>query len=620
MINALYNLGRYVVEKEQQNRIDIFPDEMKLNRSKKILFVILENIDGNLKYSGIIEEQFDKSNNIKVKRLLYKGGPPAGVNFSPTSLVTASPESTFKSRVLKWFKKYDDNELFNKIYVELEENEDLIFSELKEKYSNMSKEDKTNLILSISIKEASGFKYVGDYEIFHDILLEETVKRYYHLSTLGQSKGIGQCYLCDNEKEVYGFVPNAFGFSFSNADKKGNTPNFVQTDQWKQVPICEECGVFLEAGKKFVEKYLSFSNFSLRYYVIPNFLFKGDLEAYDEFYKRVKEYGGKKYEEGLIEEEDLSEEDSLNCMIKGMDDILEFKFLFYETKSGGKYTDILNYVESVLPSWVTQIHNAQIRVMNDILFKEHNLKYIFGNVAGNFVELKKTQSKFGIKIHNWYGSFIRDFFPFKTDNKYFLDIVGSVIGGKPLNKDFLLSYFMKRIRKMHRQNPENDYLIKSYAMESLMILMFLNELNLIKGVNKMNIGTIDEKLNESNFFDAYGEFIDSPDKKASFLMGILAKKLTAVQYRSLGATPFMTKLWGLSLDQKKLEKLYPMMINKLREYKVAYKDLEQLISLNLLESSKNWKLSRDETSFYFTLGFTMSGIFTNKKKEGDSNE
>lgn len=615
MINALYNLGRYVAEKEQKGRIDIFPDEMKLNRSKKILIINLEKIDGNYKYNRVILEDFDKSNKLKIKNLLYKGGPPAGVNFTPTSLVTASPESTFKNRVLKWFKKYDDKGFFDKIYGELEENKDLISSKLKEEYSKLSKEDQTNLILTISIKDGSGNHYVGDFKIFHEILLEETIKRYSYLSSLGHSKGMGECYLCGTEKEVCGFVPNSFGFSFSNADKKGNTPNLVQTDQWKQVPICEECGVFLEAGKKFVEKYLSFSNFSARYYVIPNFLFKGNLEEYNEFYETVKYYGGKKYEDGLA-----SEEDELYESTKDIEDILEFKFLFYETKSGGKYTDILNYVESVLPSWVMAIHDAQFSVMNDILFQEYNLKHIFGSSDGNFVELRISKSKKGIKKHNWYGSFLRNFFPFKTDNKFFLDVVGSIIGGKPLNKDFLMSYFMQRIRKTHRQNPENDYFVKIYAVESFMILMFLNELNLIKGDNKMNIGTKNEQLNQNDFFEVYGEFVDTSDKKASFLMGVLTKKLTAIQYNSLGATPFMTKLWGLSLDQKKLEKLYPMVINKLREYKVVYKDLEQLTSLNLLESSKNWKLSRDETSFYFTLGFTMAGIINNKKEEGDSNE
>lgn len=610
MINALYNLGRYVVEKEQKERIDIFPDEMKLNRSKKILFVNLEKVDEDYKYDGVILSDSKD----KIPKILYKGGPSRGVDFTPTVIVTDSIKKTFNGRLMRWFVNHTDSEFLNEIHDVLNNNLDSIISDLELEYNIISKQEQNNLIISISIEEGSKTKYVADYEVFQKILLSEAIERYYNLKTIGKSADLGICCLCDNEKEVYGFVLNAFGFSFSNADKKGNTPNFIQKDQWKQVPICEDCGVLLEAGKKFLEKYLSFSSFGIKYYVIPNFLFKGELKEYEEFYTEAKSHKNKTYEKGLA-----SEEEDLSDYVNDMDDVLEFKFVFYEkTKGGGKYTDILSYVESVLPSWVMKIHDTQWNVMNDILFQEYNLKKIFKNSEGNFVEWASIKRKNGINRNNWYIAFLRDFF--KTDHKYFLDVITSIIGGKSLNKDFLLYHFMKTIREIHRQNPENDYLIKTNAIESLMILMFLNELNLIKGVNKMNIGTKNEQLNQKDFFETYGEFIDTADKKASFLMGVLTKKLTAVQYMSLGTTPFMTKLWGLSLDQKKLEKLYPMIINKLREYKLVYKDLEELTSLNLLESSKNWKLSRDETSFYFTLGFTMAGILTNKKEEGDSNE
>ncbi len=603
-----------MAKKEEMGHEDIFPDEMKLKRTKKLLVITL---DDDFNYLDVMLESFDIKDEEKLKKLLYKGGPPAGVNFTPTSIVTSGPDATFKSRVLKWFKNHDNSEFLNGIGVELENQKDQIILDLKEKYSNLSKDDKVNVVLTIAIKKVDKMKYVGDYLIFQDILKKESIERYYNLKTIGESKGEGNCYLCNDERELFGYVPNAFGFSFSNADKKGNAPNFIQRDQWKQVPICEECGVSLEAGKKFVEKYLAFTMFSIRYYVIPNFLFKGELEAYDQFYEEVKFYEGKTYEKGLADEEK-----GLYEFVKDMDDILEFKFLFYETKSGGKYTDILNYVESVLPSWVTKIHEAQKNVLNDILFQENNLKKIFGTSAvNNFVTFRNSKNKYVITKTNWYAAFLRDFFPFKTDNKYYLDIMASIIGGKPVNKDFLISYFMEKIRRLHRQNPENDYTVKVYTTESLMLLMLLNELNLNKGADKVNIGTNNDLDNEKDFFELYGEFIDTPDKKASFLMGILTKKLTSIQYRALGSTPFTTKLWGLSLDQKKLQKLYPMIINKLREYKRAYVDLEQNISLNLLESSQKWNLSRDETSFYFTLGFTMSGIFKpTKKDKGDLNE
>lgn len=142
----------------------------------------------------------------------------------------------------------------------------------------------------------------------------------------------------------------------------------------------------------------------------------------------------------------------------------------------------------------------------------------------------------------------------------------------------------------------------------LLVLMF--KLNLIKGVESMDID---------------GEFsleslLNSPDKKASFLLGALTKRLLNVQYRELGSNPFYNKLWGLSLDQKKIKKLYPMVINKLREYNIAYLELEENISKNLINSESNWKLNRDETSYFFVLGFTMPYFEKNNKKEDDLNE
>ncbi|KAF5035094.1 CRISPR-associated protein [anaerobic digester metagenome] len=60
------------------------------------------------------------------------------------------------------------------------------------------------------------------------------------------------------------------------------------------------------------------------------------------------------------------------------------------------------------------------------------------------------------------------------------------------------------------------------------------------------------------------------------------------------------------------------MIEKLREYKVAYTDLEQLTSEYLLKSENNgWDISKDEISYYFTLGLNLARIF---KVKGDENE
>ena len=94
-----------------------------------------------------------------------------------------------------------------------------------------------------------------------------------------------------------------------------------------------------------------------------------------------------------------------------------------------------------------------------------------------------------------------------------------------------------------------------------------------------------------------------------------------IQFRELSSTPFYNSLWGLSLDQKKIRKLYPRVINKLREYDAGYmKEIEEEISINLVKSENNWNLNRDETSYYFVLGFTLYNFDKIEKKEDDLNE
>lgn len=114
--------------------------------------------------------------------------------------------------------------------------------------------------------------------------------------------------------------------------------------------------------------------------------------------------------------------------------------------------------------------------------------------------------------------------------------------------------------------------------------------------------------------------LNSDSKKASFLLGVLTKKLTNIQYSRINATPFINKLNGFSLNHKDIQKLYPKIINKLREYEVAYIDLENRISELLLSSEDNWNLTRDETSYYFTLGYTMDNKYDKKQEGVDINE
>ena len=301
-------------------------------------------------------------------------------------------------------------------------------------------------------------------------------------------------------------------------------------------------------------------------------------------------------------------ESKLVRLVKKIEDVVEFKFLFYESSNNA--FNILAYVESVIPSWLSTLYDYQHEIANFDFFNESNLKNIFGSKhTGNFIELMNNKEKFyKCSDDDWFKKILRDFI-FSFSKKMYIDLVVDILSNKHLDYKFLMSRFMAKIRSNWRNNE--DYALKISVLKSLMLLILIDKLNLFKGVESMNIS--DEFSLES--------LLNSPDKKASFLLGVLTKRLLNIQYKELGSNPFYNKLWGLSLDQKKIKKLYPMVINKLREYNVAYLELEENISKNLINSEGNWKLNRDETSYFFVLGFTIPYFKkNNNEKEGDLNE
>ena len=115
-------------------------------------------------------------------------------------------------------------------------------------------------------------------------------------------------------------------------------------------------------------------------------------------------------------------------------------------------------------------------------------------------------------------------------------------------------------------------------------------------------------------------------KKAAFSVGMLVDYLLWVQrnergIKDFGKEPFWSNLYGLVLDEKKVKRLYPKAIGKLRQYRKGYPALEEVASKYLAEAEQNWDISNDEASYYFALGMTLRRLFSkDKEKEGEKKE
>lgn len=617
MIDALCDIGKLILENEYKNdyskdeinqKIQIFLENDKIKNYNNIIYIDFLKSAEKFVLDTINFEPFDSKDS---DRLLYRTNG-SGINLSPTVyLNNKNIRKNFDNKFVKWFEKNDIGKLSALSYEIIEKKEDiwkdiiktLNDSDLINKNGNIN--NKTKILLSIRVKEKkyNDYKYLNDFDIFKKIFLDKAIEKYYK-NSYGVSKSNEKeiCLLCNEKKKLYGFVPSYIGLTFATADKKGSIPDFNIKNQWKQVGICEDCAFYLTIGKKFIDNKMNIKNeFKLNYYVIPKF-FYNPLKNFRKIYDSIENNDKKDIETQLYEENQIKE------IAEDLDDVLEFIYLYYEKKN--KAVKILGYVESLLPSWLNRLYQKQSDILDEDIysfFSEEKMKVIFSSKAeGNLIKYLKQKDKTvsNISETNWFKCILRFFMPYDSMNNYYIDTITSILKGKKINFDFLLSVFMNIIRTNWKKHE--DFYIKTNTMKSLIIIVLLNDLDLFKGEPIMNKNT-DTILNKLN----------TEPKKASFLLGVLTKKLCNIQYIRLESTPFFNKLGGLSLDYKEIKKLYPKIINKLREYNVykAYDELEKDVSKLLCESENIWNLNRDETSYFFTLGYVLGDLYYNKEEK-----
>ncbi|MBC7081819.1 MAG: type I-B CRISPR-associated protein Cas8b/Csh1 [Thermoplasmatales archaeon] len=611
MLEAVKDIGEYIKNEENIGEEEIFIEANKLSNVKHVICVVFEKKNNKLIYSDTHLEEYEESKN---KKYLYRQFSHHLFDLVPTSK-TPSLEKLDR-RWGKWFKTYANKQnnfwgsdliksLHDQILVKgKKELSGDIKGDIKNILDNIPKKERNSLIFTVKIREGNREKYLGDFEIFRKIFVKESIKKFFtrKFDREIKSKGFGTCSLCKREKEVYGF---ASPFSVYTVKKKGFASNLIQENSWKQLPICEDCGISLQIGKEFINKYLSKNIYAYEFYLVPYFIF-GNIQ--DEIIEEIKDYEKRKTARSL-----LSLEDDILDIIKENKDIINLIFVFYKRKQGD-YFDIFGYVEDVPPSWIKRLFDAFYGIEISI-FSEKNLKIIMGEKwAGDLLDGSWNNKKLE-KMD--LGGFLRTFFPSGYD-KYFLSMIGAILSRKFINEDFLINAFIREIRTAHVR--DQIFKEKLLCLKSLYLLHFLDDLNLLK-VKKMDMKKETKHSHEGKPESFFGEFekaFNTPEKRAVFLEGVLAKFLLDVQYAQRKSTPFQSKFKGLKLDKSDIKRLFPEIIEKLREYNVAYPWLEEKISRYFIETEdEGWKLSNNDISYYFALGLTLGDIFKKRRLKDD---
>ena len=267
MIESLLDVGKYALSRDKKNINDVVDILVENPASsdlyKHILTIDLDKKGKEFKFSGVELEEYSKK---KIKKYLYRRGSSSnGPDITPTSRVTETSK-TFKRKILLGVKQQLKN---NKIYSFTEdeqefvmalenclnENEEVILSQLEKKSEGINK--KENAIMTIVINDG-GKKYIGDFSIFRKILEIKGIANFYRKYKTESISENKICSVCKNQKEkIYGFVNT---YNFYTANKPGSVSGgFDQSLAWKNYPVCHDCALILEYGKKYLEEFSRFN-------------------------------------------------------------------------------------------------------------------------------------------------------------------------------------------------------------------------------------------------------------------------------------------------------------------------------------------------------------------------
>ncbi|AKB59125.1 TIGR02556 family CRISPR-associated protein [Methanosarcina barkeri] len=616
MIEAMKEIGEYALEKENKDLNDfvsILVENPASNETYKNVFCIkLVSCQNSFEFKEIEHQEYSKE---KIGKYLYKRGSSNGPDITPTARVTEI-KKTFSNKIIGWFSKplkeakpiLDSEEIqfLELLGKSIKENEDIILLDLEPKVNSV--DAKENSILTLIIEENDSIRYVGDFEVFRKILMNNGASKFYSKYGIISKADDKICSICKTHKEVYGFVTP---YEFYTVDKKGFVSGgFDQSKAWRNNPICLECALKITAGREYIEKYMSFGFYGFNFLIIPKLL---NNSTNEDLFDTFEKFNEKKFTFNQDYKRFLAaNENDILEILSEEDDYLNFNFQFYE-KSNSAYR-ILLYIEDILPSRLRELFKSK-----EIVDK----RKIFSNYFSNDTEVKSIQFTLGN---------VRWFFPNTPDdpdlNKYFLEITNGIFTGTSVDYNFLLKYIMRRIRKDFRNENSTRYsLFLGFQM-----LDFLSNLCLLGNytggncVNSTNLSTLLSNMEpkENNGYEArtnvifleFEHFFNTDAKKAIFLEGALVQYLLNIQKFQRGSAPFRTKLRGLNLDERHVKRIFPETINKLDEYDANYyKELEYLISKYMIQSGNNWKMSNDEISFYFVLGMNLSNLLKSPKPE-----
>ncbi|MCY6485481.1 TIGR02556 family CRISPR-associated protein [Clostridium aestuarii] len=588
------------------NLLEVFIQDVSGNgRYNNGLEIILDESKDKFIYKGINLIQYDDKNKLKY---LYRSGSSRGTDITPTAKVT-DIEKTFNNKILKAFPEAikfcdenfnDEKQILVCIKDVLNDNKETILQDLKNQCENIPK--KEGIFITVALETSKGKKYIGDFKVFNKKIIDDALKKFHYSETYKKEvyKDKAVCSLCRQKKEdIFGLVGI---FPFYTIDKQGYiSGGFDYEKAWRNYPVCKECAVKLESGKRYLDDNLTFTFYGRKYYLIPKPIFEKDLPKVLKNYKNLNSEDVKDVRNKYAG----VEENTFRFLAKQQNNI-SYDLMFIEKNNSA--LNILLNIEEVAPSRFKKIFSSLDEIRNMEFFENKKVSFqLLNNI------------------------FTRDNY-----NRYFLETIDKIISNNKLDYKFLMRFFneyiieaFKRFEKDERSKEKDSYNTATFRVFGF--IYFIEYLNLFKNRKEdiemsieNTIWNIEDYSSKKEVFNAFfkeaNPFFDTNSKKAVFLTGYVAKKLLNIQFVKEQRKPFIPRLKGLKLNKKDIKRLIPEIQNKLSEYDSAYYDeIFNIISEYIVASNGLSNLSDLDIPMFFSMGMNMDKNFVITKSK-DENE
>lgn len=525
--------------------------------------------------------------------VVYRSGPPNGTDLTPCSKLAKEEKNVLirLGRALKDLSNFgglteEKKQWLEHVQRSLEQHFKTIVHDLI-----TAKADH-----GINI-EHRGYVYIARYEEAHldalyswpeskAVLVAESTRGF---AEAGEGKDC-RCCVCGLKQPV--LFGNFSVLSCYNLDKPGSIAGgFDREMAVKNFPVCQDCSVRVAYTIQFVDDHLTSSVAGQNYLILP---YASNPELQEYLVDTLKTHPDRFHLSNKCDLLAAGEEQLFKLLLEeGGYDQMAFALVFF-VKDNAAWR-IQAEIQQVLPSRLKQLYEARHRLAQDpVLF----------TVQGKG---KGTEEK----PFNFTTMTIRTFTGSELDNKTSAALLrawlAAIFEGRTIERRPFLRQLVRHLLAIGRKKRTNLEFERA-TRQAWAVYLFARAVQLIpQGENAMPINT--PKSAFGAYVEEHQDFFNRPEVMTAFLTGCYANTVAGVQRRERGADPFTKKFLGRLLTRDHLRRIYREGHDKLAQYRklgIVATSLDPDLAASWVECGDHWNTSDEETTFAFTLGYSLA--------------